>query len=276
MAAPELTFDGSGNPYVEVFFAPEGLEPDTAYIQVWRYSEGREWQVRGGVNIPPGVAALDFEAPPGLLSEYRAEMFTASGASLGWSPTGSIVTPLFGVTIHNPLDPTAFVRLPDSAVLTSLLGTNDRPVPGDVVYVEGRSEGVSIGSRRRGVSGLRFGVALSSLEEVDRIQSMVGSYGDPQLPVLCVRTPSSIRMPSTAFLRVVEVTEEDVNTRWGGSDIELLFTGTETIPPFPGLAVPLLTYDDLDAAYVSYDERDAAYASYTDMDRDYSLAGLAG
>lgn len=276
MAAPELTFDGSGNPYVEVFFDPAGLEPDTAYIQVWRYSEGREWQVRGGINIPPGVAALDFEAPPGMSIEYRAEMFTATGASLGWSETGSLSTPSFGVTIHNPLDPTSFVRVPVDAVLTSLLGTNDRPVPGGVVYVEGRSEGISVGVRRRGVVGLRFGIALTSLEDVDRIQGMVGGYGDAQLPVLCVRTPSTIRMPSTAFLRVSDFLEDDLNTSWGGSDIHVLFTGTEVQPPFPGLAVPLLTYDDLDAAYVSYDERDAAYASYTDMDRDYSLAGLAG
>lgn len=276
MGAPALTFDGSGNPYVEVFFDPDEFDGDVAYIQVWRYSEGREWQVRGGVNIVPGVAALDFEVPPGEQSTYRAQMFSALGASLGWTDTTSFDVPDFGVTIHNPLDPTRYLVLPTSSVLEAALNTNTRPTVSEVVYTEGSSVGVTIGARRRGVVGLRFGVALTSTGDADLLQSMIGGYEDQQIPVLCVRTPTPIRIPRTAFLRVEDTGEDDLNTRWGGGDIHVLFTGTETKPPFPGLAVPLLTYDDLDVAYVDYDERDSAYASYTDQDRDYSLAGLAG
>lgn len=272
----ELSVDVSGNPYVEVFFDPSGLEPDTAYIQVWRYSEGREWQVRGGVNIPPGVAALDFEAPPGVPVEYRAEMFTAAGASLGWTAAGSVDVPNFGVTMHNPLDPTLFIRKPESAMTDVSLGTNKRPTVGEVVYTEGKVVGTHIGAGRRGVVGVRFGLLLDGVEEADAFQTMLGDYSNRQVSVLIVRTPPSVRLPGTLFLSVSDPDELDVSIRWGGARSVALFTGTEVQPPFPGLAVPLLTYDDLDAAYVSYDERDAAYASYTDMDRDYSLAGLAG
>lgn len=275
MAVPELTVDTSGNPYVEVFFDPEGFEDDVAYIKVWRYSDGREWLVRGGVNIAPGVAALDFEAPPGD-SEYRAEMFTAAGARLGWTETGSIVVPDFGITLHNPLDPTVYLRLPALALSVSMLGTNVRPAVFENVYVEGRSTAVAVGARRRGVVGLRVGLALGSAADADLVQSLLGGYDDRQIPVLCLRTPPPIRAPRTAFLSVPEILEDDLNTRWGGSDIDVSFVGTEVMPPFPGLSVPLLTYDDLDAAYATYDERDAAYSSYTDQDRDYSLAGLAG
>lgn len=276
MVAPVVTFDGTGNPYVEVFFDPDEFDADIAYIQVWRYSENREWQVRGGVNIVPGVAALDFEAPPGEQSTYRAQMFSALGAPAGWTDATAIDVPDFGVAMHNPLDPTRYLVLPTISVLDEVVNTNTRPTVSDLVYTEGRSVGITIGTRRRGIVGLRFGVALTSSDDADLLQSMIGDYENQQIPVLCIRTPKPIRIPRTAFLRVDDPSEEDINTRWGGNDIRVHFTGSETAPPFPGLAVPLLTYDDLDVAYTTYDERDAAYASYTDQDRDYSLAGLAG
>lgn len=275
MAAPELTFDGTGNPFVEVFFDPSGFPAEVTRLTVWRYSEGREWQVRGGVSVAPGAAVLDFEVPPGS-SAYRAEMFDAAGVSLGWTETSALEVPDFGVTLHNPLDPTVYVRLSTLAVLDSLLGTGGRPTVGSVLFPEGRTVGVHVGARRRGVVGLRFGVALESVADVDLLQSMLGGYGESRVAVLCVRTPQPVRVPRTLFLSVSDPEEVDFDVRWGGSRMDFLFTGTEVAPPFPGLAVPLLSYDDLDIAYPSLDARDAAYSSYTEMDRDYSLAGMAG
>jgi hypothetical protein len=121
-----------------------------------------------------------------------------------------------------------------------------------------------------------LGFAVESLDLADRFQGMLGDYNTRQVGVLCVRTPPPVRIPRTFFTSVPDPTEVSVDVQWGGQRTDIVFTATEVDPPFVGLVTPLLTYDDLDAAYSTYDDRDAAYATYTDMDRDYSLAGLAG
>ena len=63
MAAPELTANTDGNPWVEVFFDPAALPAGAARITVWRLSEGRTWMVRGGVNVATGVAVIDPNNP---------------------------------------------------------------------------------------------------------------------------------------------------------------------------------------------------------------------
>ncbi|SDR70735.1 hypothetical protein [Microbacterium paraoxydans] len=271
-SAPELSVDVAGNPYVEVFFDPSGLEPDTAYIRVVRYSEGREWPVRGGVNIAPGVAALDFEAPFNVEATYRAQMFTATGASIGWTEASTTVLEYVGTIVHQPLDPTSWVPVD---VMPGSVSPLTRPEEGTLVQTEGRDVGVWIGSGRRGLRGVGVSLQTSSIAEADAFRDLQGSYAVRQIGTVCIRTSSSIRWPRTFFVRG-DFAENDRTVRFGGTKVTFDARVDEVEPPFPGLAVPLLTYGDLDAAYATYAERDAAYATYTDMDRDYSLAGLAG
>jgi hypothetical protein len=109
----------------------------------------------------------------------------------------------------------------------------------------------------------------------DMLQAMLGDYVTQQVAVLCIRTPPPVRIPRTFFAAVSDPEEIDINTKWGGGITRFAFSATEVEPPYAGLVTPLLTYDDLDAAYATYTARDAAYSSYTEQDRDYSLAGLA-
>lgn len=275
MAAPTLTPDTTGNPRVEVFLDTGDLEAGTTRLRLWRYSEGREWLVRGGVDIVPGVAALDWEAPFQTPAQYRAEMFNSGGVSLGFTDVAQVTLDVDTVWVHNPLVPTNAVNLGPIGLL-DVDPTTMRPLVGGVVYGEFDTVGRRIGAGRRGVTAKQFGFAVETVADAEALQRMLGSYETQQVGVLCIRTPPPARFPRTFFASVDSPREVDRDVRWGGSRTDLLFEATEVRPPFPGITTPLLTYDDLDAAYSTYTARDAAYSSYTEMDRDYALAGLAG
>jgi len=271
MAGPTLTPDLTGNPFVEVFF--EDLHEDAATITIHRLSEDRDWLVRGGVEIATGVAALDFEVPFKTEASYRAEQFDTLGNSLGFTDPSSITLDYTGTIIHQPLAPAqlwAPVRiLPDS--VASLV----RPAPGgEMVAVEGGTVARWIGAPRQGLRGVRVAVRTDTIEHAAQLEAALGTYVTRQVGVLCIRTSTSIRWPRTFFARGdLALTDHDV--RFGGTKTRFDAVMDETEPPFPGLVVPLLTYDDLDA-YGDYDVQDANWLTYTDRDRAYELAGLAG
>jgi hypothetical protein len=61
----------------------------------------------------------------------------------------------------------------------------------------------------------------------------------------------------------------------GGTLNEWEMSADEAEPPFPGIIVPLLTRDDIDAAFDTRDDLDAGYATRLDIDRDFTKAGSA-
>lgn len=276
MPGPMLTADTTGNPRVEVFPDSGDLPVGTSRLRIYRFDGERQWLVRGGVDIAPGVAAIDWECPFRTEALYRAEAFAADGASLGFTESSSITLDVGDVWVHNPLAPMDAVSLGEFALLAETAARNIRPTVGDVVYGEGDVAGRWVGTRRRGVSGMPFGFAVESVADADALQEMLGSYIVQQLGVLCIRTPPPVRIPRTFFAAVSEPDEQDINVKWGGSRTDFVFVATEVRPPFEGIATPLLTYDDLDAAFSTYTEQDAAFATYTDRDRAYEYAGFAG
>lgn len=269
---PAFTLYMEGNPSVEIFFT--NYVAGTARLRLYRYSEGRTWLVRGGVDIAPSVAVRDYEVPSGVTSTYRAEMFNASGVSLGFNTPASVTMPAFGPILHQPLDPALF------AEVILMVGTAEklsRPTPRDVVYTEGSGVGRHIGSRRRGLTRTPLLLEVESEEAGDMVQAMLGTYETEQVGVLCLRTPPPTRVPRTFFFSSDELEEIDVNVHYpvGGVLIRYEARADEVEPPFPGLVKPLLTYDDIDTAG-NYAVQDARWATYSDRDRAYELAGQAG
>lgn len=275
MAAPTLTVDVSGSPRVEVFLSGTDVVAGTVRMRLWRYSEGREWLVRGGVDIAPGTAAIDWEVPFRVQALYRGEMFDAAGLSLGFTDAASVTVDVGDVWVHNPLVPTNSVRLGPFG-LVERDTTVSRPTVGEVIYGEGDTVGRRIGSGRRGVAGWATGFAVENVEDADALQRMLGDYVTQQVGVLCVRTPPPFRIPRTLFASVSDDAEADRDVRWGGKRTDFLFTATEAAPPYPGITTPLLTYDDLDASFSTYTLRDAQFSTYTAGDRAYEYAGAAG
>src|SRR5690606_20017761 len=96
--------------------------------------------------------------------------------------------------------------------------------------------------------------------------------------VVCIRVgveDEPMRIPRPLFLGVGAILDEDVDGRFGGEGSAQRMVGEESAPPVPGLFIPLLTRDDIDASYATRDAIDAAYLQRVDIDRDYSLAGAA-
>lgn len=270
MAGPTLSPDLSGNPFVEVFF--EDLHVDADTITIYRLSEDRDWLVRGGVQIATGVAALDFEVPFQTPATYRAEQFDVLGNSLGFTDPSSITVDYEGTVVHQPLAPAqlwARVRL-----LAGSAESLVRPTDGEFPRVEGATVGRWIGTPRQGLRGVPVNFLTDTLAAANQVQAMLGTYVTQQVGVLCIRSSDGIRWSRTFFARG-DLAEVERNVRIRGELIEFQAAMDESEPPYPGLVVPLLTYDDLDA-FGDYAAQDANWITYTDRDRAYELAGLAG
>jgi hypothetical protein len=272
VTAPTLTtYQGPRqNPRVEVFF-PE-LLPGTASHTIIRESDGRRQEVRRGLRIAPGVAALDYEVPFCVPSVYRAECFNAAGESIGFTEPATTMVWETRSILHQPMNPQLW------ATSIERTGTADklvRPSPGENVWPEGATYARRIGQKRRGLVDVNYIFQTFDTEEADRVQALTGTPEEPYPAIICIRTPPPVRLPRTLFLSVDELVEIDQNVSYGGNWTVFEITGDECEPPYVGLSTPTLTYSDIDAAYGSYALADAAYSTYTERDRDYSLAGTA-
>jgi len=276
MAGPELTVDVSGNPRVEVYFDPADLPVGASTLRIYRFSEEREWLVRGGVDVAVGSAVLDWEVPFGTVSMYRAEVFDVSGVSMGFTDVSSVSVDVSDVWVHNPLVPTRGVSLGSLALLDGSFGSLSRPTVGQVVWGEGDVVGTWMGTRRRGVTGAPVAFAVEDIADADALQAMLGDYVTQQLGVLCIRTPPPVRVPRTFFAAVDDPREVSRDIEWGGSRTDFAFSATEVKPPYPGITTPLLTYGDMEIAFSTYSALSAAIPSYTASSRAYEYAGLAG
>lgn len=270
MAGPTLTPNLSGNPFVEIFF--EDLHVDADTLTIYRLSDDQDWLVRGGVKIAAGVAALDFEVPFQTQATYRAEQFDVLGNSLGFTDSSEVTLDYTGTIIHQPLAPAQLW-----ARVGILAGSGEslvRPTEGELVQVEGAFRGRWIGTPRQGLRSVQVDVLTETLDAANQLQAALGTYVTRQVGVLCIRTSDGIRWPRTFFARG-DLAEVERNVRRRGELIEFRASVDETEPPYPGLVLPLLTYDDLDA-FGDYAAQDANWITYTDRDRAYELAGLAG
>lgn len=303
--APTLTTftDAAPCPRVEVFF--DSFAPGTASVTVFRLAAGREYRVRGAVRAATAgtLTRIDFECPFNVLVTYRAEMFDAAGLSLGFTDSAELGDILVGLApgddvvpaddllaietisgtglvslhtwLHNPLNPAGAVKVELAA---STAGAISRPVVGEVSRPRGRSVGVMLSESRLGVQGLRFDVRALDLDTADKVQALIGGYGSPTVPVICVRmggTDSRVRLPKPLFLGVLDIAELDMNVAWGGSDTIQEMTGDEVDPPVPGLFIPLLTAADINAYYASAADLNSDNLTGSAVNRRYDLAGFA-
>lgn len=277
MATISATALPAGSPAPHIRVDVDSLAVGTTTLTLTRTVGRRDFKVRGAVRVPVsgGFSTLDVEAPFGVASTYRAEQFGADGLSLGFTPT-AVATLEVGVAwIHNPLDPHGAVQIDiDDSSGRALT----RVSSGEVLYPQNRTLGVLIAGPRRGLSGVELFLSTSSTVTADEFQDMLGGYSesDQTTPILCIRAPQTFtRLPPTFFAAVLELTEKPVTVHMGGQLIEYQASGEEVSPPYPGLVVPLLTRNDIDAFYATRNALDAAYAKRLDIDRDYSLAGTA-
>lgn len=262
-------------PRVGVQVESSDVPVGTDRVTLWRSHEGREFKVRDGVDrtMVSAVSLQDMEAPPGVTVTYEAECWDGL-IPLGRVALGATFLDFEGTVVQQPLDPSL------NAVVEVWAGTGSqirRPSPGEVVATEGAVLPTFVGfGPRAGLVGFQLNLGVSSANDADKLQATLGTYINPQLPVLLFRTSLPGRIPRMAFFHVADLVETDVNVQYGGGVVVFSATVTEVKAPAQALVVAPLTYDDLDVSFVDYDVRDAAYPSYDAMDADWSLAGAAG
>lgn len=274
--APVVTtfLDAAPMPRVEVLFS--SFAATTAFVDVYRLAEGREFKVRSAVKASTAgaLSRIDHEVPFGVPASYRAEMFTAAGVSLGFTDTTSVTVDCPDMWVHNPLDPSGGVRV---AFRDSAARSLSRPVEGDVFYPQGRRVGVVVSGQRRGLQGVALDVIADTVADADKFAALVGGYNSTTVPVLCFRLGASdrVRLPRPLFAAVFDPREEDVTYALGGELIGFSMEGDEVSPPTPALVIPLYRNMDLNAAYATNALLNAAHLNNLAVNRHYSLGGTA-
>lgn len=247
-------------------------------VTLLRTAEGRTMAVRGGVRIPTVggvVPVMDFECPFRTETTYKGEMFSPLGVSLGFTPTVSTMLHVWDYWIQQPLDPSLSVLLelrPNAAASLS------RKASGSVVYAQNSMVGRWIGGTNRGLQGVSMDAVSLTEDESAMMRRIFGTYDTPQLPVVLIRSPPGLlKVPRVLFLAIPDPIEQDFTVRLGGDMTDWLLQGDEVLPPTPGLIVPILTLDDISAAYPSgLDSISATYPDFLSLSTDYSIAGAAG
>lgn len=260
------------------------------------------------------VARLDVTPPFGVAVTYRAQMIDADGRTIGYTPSQALemfeitdggssaataanvidggspsdlleladggpaaglgvgITPLWDVQdapalIQCPFDPKLAVQV---TLLTGSAGTVSRKVSGSVSYTQTGDRPVWVGTGELSGKDAPL-VIFTDAAGADMLQRITEAY-----PVWLIRTGQQMRIPRQWHAVSTDLVEADFDHAYGGDRVAFSSQLIEVEPPALGLIEPLLTYDDLDAAYPTYTARDAAYASYSDTDADWSLAGAAG
>jgi hypothetical protein len=272
MAAPTLTVlsDDQLGPLVKVLFAT--LATGTQRITIRRTAEGRTLPVRGGVNLfaVGGAAVLDQEVPPGVPATYQAEQFDGSGTPLGMTDAATITVDSAQAWVSQPLDPSLALRVRVRVSSTDTLAWES---PGDTVWTQGGSVGRLINGQRSGLKGVSLLLRLLDPADAPRFDAMFGTYDTTYPAVLCIRTPPNVPVPAVLFWGC---TNPKRLTSGANKLVQYQLDGNEVAPPSPGLVIPSLSRDDIDAAYPTRDARAAAYTSRLARDTDYTLAGLSG
>lgn len=271
--APTLTPTIDNNPCPRVLVVFSTLATGTQTINVYRTAEGRQFKVRGGVNLYAvgGASVMDYECPFQTPATYQAEQFNASGVSLGFTDATSITLNVTQTWVHQPLSPALAVT-----GKVTMDSANDfmRPVPGQTVWPEGAPVGRVIGGQRQGLVQAALNVKLGSTADSDTFAAMFGGYTSSFPAVLCIRTPGPApRLPRLLFAACLNPHEVIAGIN---ALIVWKMTVDEVAPPAPGLLLPALRRKDIDAAFTTRAARAAAYATRIARDTDFSKAGLAG
>lgn len=268
MADPIVTRLDSVIPAVEVFFPdfPAG----TSSVTVFRLTDA-EHQVRGAVNriVAGELSVVDWEAPFGITVTYRAECFDGAGLSLGYTTSATYQLNESGLWVHNPLDPQGAVRCD---FRSRALREISMPAEGDMLWT-GDRVGVFFAGTQQGRTA-DLSIAVDTVADREKFNVMLGRGAKSLPPILCFRFGADHRvsLPRPFYAATPAYVESDLNVIYGGGTTHFNGEGYETLPPAPGLFVPLLTYGDLNAAYATYGDLKADNLTYGDVNRRYDLA----
>lgn len=268
MADPIVTRLDSVIPAVEVFFPdfPAG----TTTVTVYRLTTG-ENQVRGAVNrtIAGELSVIDWEIPFGTTVTYRAECFDAAGLSLGYTASVSHLLDVSGLWVHNPLDPQGAVR---AQFRSRAVREITAPNQGEMLWT-GDRVGIFFAGTQEG-NTVDLSIQVETLEDRDKFLTMLGRGAKQLPPILCFRFGQEWQLPLARpfYAATPDYVAAPIGIESGLTITQFDGPGYETMPPTPGLFVPLLTYGDLNRAYPTYGDLKADNLTYGDVNRRYDLA----
>ncbi|QUW18898.1 hypothetical protein [Agrococcus sp. Marseille-Q4369] len=282
MLVLEPASDDAPCPRVGIF--DDAVPSAAAFATVHRTVEGRQAQVRDAirVSVSGALSRVDYEAPMDVDITYRVQWFDSAGDDLGFSEpaTTRIISPRFldgrpRLLLHNPLDPRTAVWVhPGRGFAQSI----SRPVPGRVVWGQGRRLGIAQSERRRGLIGVSLDVVTDTAQEAARFDALFGDSTTSRMPILCVRIPAALRftlLDPVWFAAVYEPVAIPDTAMWT-EEVAWRMRADEVDSPVPSLVRPLLTLGDIAAYYPTLGALAADNPTLLALSRRYEIAGSGG
>jgi hypothetical protein len=279
MTTLTLTSIPGGVPCPSVAIVIGSIDVGVSTITLWRTVGKRQLQVRGfvGVSVAGGsFTGQDFEAPFDVVSTYQAQQFDSSGNFVSWSTPTTVTLAGPGGSIawfHNPLDPSTAVQM----IMGKDAGKSKvRPIDAQEFAVQGSSAPVTTFGVRGALKGVVLDCWALTGAQSDAFDQLFGLYDDQStVPILCVRTPAAMRLPSPLFVLIPNPEEQPMSYILGNTYTGWLLTGDEVAAPATTIIVAVLAYADFTAFYADYAAFSAAYVDYQTAGVDYSIEGTA-
>lgn len=262
---PVLTNKSVPMPSVEIYFSSLG-SGSPAFITVYRLADGETNIVRTAnyVSATSAFTVIDYEAPFGVVISYYAEVFTASGVSLGKSPIATTTLNVDEIWVHDPLDLTnRLVITPYTSEITlaqNSFETIERNYDFNLSNVIGKKKPVIQYYGEKAIQGLEFEVITSTNVAYQSVKTMLETA-----PVL-IRTPAMMSNLPRLLYGVLRASQRPLTWHLNTSDeplTKISFSFDETEQPGISLVFGYYTYTYWKSNYATYSDASTIYGTNT-------------
>jgi hypothetical protein len=265
MAAPTLTGFSTmdPSPRVEVLFPSSALASGTETITVWQLSSDGSRKVRTDsgsdrVYAVGGVQVTDYEVPPGVTVEYRAEQFNSAGVSLGFTDTEQVQVdfdPSMAV-IQDPL-------LPGNAVLVEVkpdFGSGYAPERELQLHRIG-FDTIALMAAQGLARDVPVTVQTKTLEDAQKLRAILA-----ETYVLVRTMPAPLPLiPRCLHVVIASPRPVPIDVHYGGEWVQWPLTGQEVTRSSLSIIVPTVTWQDVIDTYPTWTALMAAHGTWLDL-----------
>lgn len=232
--------------------------PDAATLTIVQLSDEGQINVRDAENVvaPGGVFKTDYEIPLGISTSYRAQMFTAGGADLGFTSSTSVevdIDPGWAV-VQDYLEPKQVVLVQAEKQFANTL-QKTRTL---ALYPAGTDTVALLGELGL-LTGLNLRLVTMTNDDQQALDTILENG------TVLIRTMPPMPVPRQLFVAIGAPTRVPSDVRWGGETSIYDITGDEVSRNTLTVLVPVTTWADVIAFFASWTALIAAHSTWLDL-----------
>ncbi len=232
--------------------------PDAATLTIVQLSSEGQINVRDAerVSAAGGVFKTDYEIPPGIVTTYRAQMFTAGGGDLGFTPSASVQVDIEvgWAIVQDYLEPKQAVLVGAGQQFANTL-QKTRTI---ALYPAG-TDTIALMGELGLLSSINLRLITQSDADTETLETIIENG------TVLIRTMPPMPVPRQLFVAIGTPTRVPSNVRWGGEVSIFDLTGEQVSRNTLTVLVPTSTWADVIAFFPSWAALVAARASWLDL-----------